>query len=468
MTTDWWRCGAGELATAIRERRVTSREVVQSHLARIEAVNPHLNAVVRVLADQALADADRADQAVASNAELGPLHGVPFTIKENIDAVGSPTTQAVHAFADALPPSDAPVVARMKAAGAIPLGRTNLPDFGLRVHTDSSLHGLTRNPWNPRLTAGGSSGGEASALASGMSPIGLGNDLGGSLRNPAHCCGVASIKPTVGRVGHTNAFPPQDPSLMFQLMAVQGVLARRISDVRLGLGVIAGAHPGDPISVPLTFDPTSGRGPCRVAVLPEPPGGATDLGIAAAVRAGAESLAAAGYDVVETAPPDYERAIHLWGELLLAEIGSLLPLLSMVLGTDAMNFIGYARERFNLLDLDGVAQGHIERHTMARQWSLWFEEFPLLLTPVWAKPAFPHGYDIGSADQAWDVFETMRPVLPPNLLGLPAAVAPAGMANGMPVGVQLIGQRFDEASCLDAAEIVEAASGVLTPIDPVV
>src|SRR2546421_7457193 len=207
--SELWRKGAVELAALIRDREVSSREVVQAHLDRIEAVNPHLNAIVRLLPDQALAAADAADLAVADGARLGPLHGVPFTVKENIDLAGTPTTHAIPALAEAVAPVDAPQVERLRTAGAIPLARTNLPDFGLRVHTDSFLHGLTRNPWNPQRTAGGSSGGEAAALATGMSPLGLGNDLGGSLRNPAHCCGVASIKPPTGVVPPPTGIPPE-------------------------------------------------------------------------------------------------------------------------------------------------------------------------------------------------------------------------------------------------------------------
>src|SRR5262249_33912322 len=160
-------------------------EVVDAHLERIEAVNSKVNAVVRVLADQARSAAAEADRKVASGELLGPLHGVPFTVKENIDIAGLPTTWGVPALSKTVVPLDAPVVERVRAAGGIPIGRTNLPDMGLRMHTDSSLYGLTRNPWNLSRTAGGSSGGEAVAIATGMSPLGLGNDLGGSLRNPA-------------------------------------------------------------------------------------------------------------------------------------------------------------------------------------------------------------------------------------------------------------------------------------------
>ena len=190
---------------------MSSAEVVEAHLARIEAVNPKVNAVVRVLADEARAGAAEADRESPRRAgPLGPLHGVPCTVKENIDMAGLPTTQGVPALANAIAPADAPVVERMRAAGAIPIARTNLPDMGLRVHTDSSLHGLTRNPWNLGRTAAGSSGGEAAALATGMSPIGLGNDIGGSLRNPASACGIASIKPTTGRIPDAGYVPAED------------------------------------------------------------------------------------------------------------------------------------------------------------------------------------------------------------------------------------------------------------------
>ena len=222
-------------------------------------------------------------EAVSEKAEA--IEELKLTVKENIDLLGSPTTQAMAAFENAMPTTDAPITERMKAAGAIPIARTNLPDFGLRVHTDSSLHGLTKNPHHPGRTAGGSSGGEASAIASGMSPLGLGNDIGGSLRNPAHCCGISSIKPSVGVVANASSLPPEDPMLSFQQMAVQGTMARRVADVRASFQVVAGAHPRDPVSLPVTLTSIVEGERLRVAVLAEPPGGATHPEIAAAVRA---------------------------------------------------------------------------------------------------------------------------------------------------------------------------------------
>jgi amidase len=465
--SELWRKGAVELAALIRDREVSSREVVQAHLDRIEAVNPALNAIVRLLPDQALAAADAADRAVADGSGLGPLHGVPFTVKENIDVAGTPTTNAVPALAEAVAPVDAPQVGRLREAGAIPLGRTNLPDFGLRVHTDSALHGLTRNPWNPQRTAGGSSGGEAAALATGMSPLGLGNDLGGSLRNPAHCCGIASIKPSSGAVPRATVIPPEDWNISFQLMWVEGVMARRIADVRAGFTAIAGQHPRDPLSVPAVFtDLNPGERPA-VAVLPEPPGGSTHPGIAAAVRRAADALADDGFKVTEAVPPDYDQAIELWATILAADLRVIKPLLDQVMGAGGRQFLDYGLEYMPAPDLASWAVAHTARDGLARRWSLWYQEYPVLLSPVWSQPAFPLGFDIASLDNAIATLELMRPVLPANLLGTPAAVVPAGMAEGLPVGVQIMGGKYTELRCLAVAEAIERRLGALTPIDPV-
>src|SRR5258706_541194 len=307
-----WQLSASELAQHIARRQLSSVEVVDAHLARMDEVKPALNALVRVLADEARAGAALADKKLAAGEAIGPLHGVPFTVKKTIDRPGRPTTWGVPALAKAVVPADAPVVERMRAAGAIPIARTNLPDMALRVHTFSSLHGLTRNPWHPGRTAGGSSGGEAAALASGMSPIGLGNDIGGSLRNPANACGIASIRPSAGRVPDAGYVPAEDRLLAVQLMTGRGPMARRVADVRLGLRVLMGAHPRDPWSIDAPFDGPPRARPVRVAVLPEPPGGSTDPKVAATVRRAAQALADVGYVVDRSLP----AALRRRGELL--------------------------------------------------------------------------------------------------------------------------------------------------------
>jgi amidase len=467
MSDELWRRDAVELAALIRDQAVTSTEVVTAHLERIEAVNPTVNAIVRVLAEHALDEAAAADRAVAKGERLGPLHGVPMTVKENIDVAGFPTTNSLPAFADATAAVDAPVVERMRAAGAIPIGRTNMPDLGLRVTTDSTLHGVTRNPWDLARTAGGSSGGEGASLATGMSAIGLGNDIGGSLRNPAHCCGIASIKPTLGVVPWADTLPFEDSGMSSQLMLVQGVMARRVADVRTGFLAVAGPHPRDPKALPVTLaDVPPGRVRPRVAVLAEPPGGATHPGVAAAVRAAADVLAQAGHIVVEAVPPDYERAVEVWGRVLAGDLTVQLALLEAVMGEAGYAFLELSRDRVPETDLTEWTVALTARHELQRHWQQWHADHDVLLSPVWTQPAFVEGLDVASADGANAVLEMIRPVTPMNLLGLPAAVVPVGMVDGLPVGVQVSGWQFSDLRCLTVAAAIEAQLGLATPIDP--
>ena len=465
-----WQLSATELAQRIACRQLSSAEVVDAHLARIDAVNPALNAVVRVLADEARAGAAMADRRLAAGETVGPLHGVPFTVKENIDMAGLPTTWGVPALAEAVVSADAPIVERMRAAGAIPIGRTNLPDMALRLHTSSSLHGLTRNPWHPGRTAGGSSGGEAAALASGMSPIGLGNDIGGSLRNPANACGIASIRPSAGRVPDAGYMPAEDRLMAVQLMNVQGPMARRVADVRLGLQVLMGAHPRDPWSIDAPFDGPVLARPIRVAVLAEPPGGSTDPKIAATVRHAAQALADAGYVVEEVCPPRYEDAISCWARLIMGDFQSVLEMLTPMMGADAVAFLNNFNQAIPpLADLAAWSHLMVERDGIARAWSTFMADRPLLLSPTWSQLPFEHGFDSATPAGSVAVKELMRPVVPANLLGLPSACVPAGRdeATGLPIGVLITGRRLREDLCLEAAEAIEARLGLATPIDPV-
>jgi amidase len=466
VSDELWRKGAGELAWLIRSGQASAREVTQSHLDRIAAVNPTLNAIPVVLADEALAAADAADERRAAGAEgLGPLHGVPVTIKENVDVAGTATTNGVPALAEAVADRDAPVVERLRAAGAIVIGRTNLPDLGLRIHTDSSLRGLTRNPWHADRTTGGSSGGEAAALAAGMTPLGVGNDIGGSLRNPAHCCGVASIKPTQGRVPHATVIDPVDGPLSYQFMLTNGIMARSVEDVRLGLGIVAGQHPRDPESVPapLSYPDSAARG--TVALVAAPPGGTTDAGIAELTRRAAQHLADAEYEVEEVTPPGYEAAVELWNEFLWTELHLMRAQLEAVIGGDGLRFLTGVLDAHGPRDLAGYFELFVQRRSVARAWLEFFETYPIVLSPIWSQPAFPHGWD---ADHPQETVDLLRPVMPANLLGLPAAAVPAGLADGMPVGVQCIAAPFREDRALQAASVIEAAVGRLTPVDPFV
>ncbi len=466
LPRELWRAGAAELARAIAGKQVTSLPVVEALLARIGAVNPKVNAVVRTLADSARALAREADRAVAAGARLGPLHGVPFTIKENVDLAGSPTTQGVNALAAAIAPSDAPVVERWKAAGGIPLGRTNLPDFGLRVHPQSSLHGRTLNPWHPGRNVGGSSGGEGAALATGMSPLGIGNDIGGSLRNPAHCCGIASLKPSLGRIPHA-AFGSGGGSPAGQLMAVQGPMARRIEDVRLGYRLMAGPHRRDPWSMPIApvLEPLSQ--PPRVALFAEPSGGTTHPSVARGVRLAGDALRAAGYLVEEVEPPRLPLVYETWGHFIATDLHLGLEGLGAMMGEEAMAFLRPSIEILGPVDLAGYTQLLGTREELAAQWQEFFARSPLIVGPVFTQPPFEIGYDIAGRAQIADVLNQLRFVVCANLLGLPAVCVPVGIEDGLPRGVQVMGDRYREEACLDAAQVIEAAHGLATPIDPV-
>jgi amidase len=465
--SELWQLGALELVEKIRQQEASSREVLESHLARVDDVNPHLNAIVRRLDDEALAAADAADHAVANGDVLGPLHGVPISVKENIDVAGTPTTQGVPLFAGAVASIDAPMVERMRLAGAIPFARTNMPDLGLRVHTRSSLHGLTLNPWNPLVTAGGSSGGEGSAIASGMSPLGLGNDIGGSLRNPAHCCGIASIKPTSGVVPTATVVPPLDDSLASQQMHASGPMARRVSDVRAGLMAMAGWSHRDPRSVSAQLTDLNPGELTTIAVMANPPDGETHPEIAAAVIRAGDALADAGHNVVEATPPDCASIGLMWAALLIADINVNRALIDAVVAPEASRIIDLLIKASPTPTIESAVQLQYGRYKAMREWSEFFQLYPVLLSPTWSLPAFEHDADALGAENETQMHDTLRNVLPGNLLGIPGAVVPCGMAAGLPVGVQIMGDKFTDLRCLAIAEQIENAVGVLTPIDPV-
>lgn len=464
MATQLWQRGAADLAAAIRNKEVSSREVLEAHLTRAAAVNPHLHAISEIMADSARAAADAADATQARGESPGPLHGVPVTVKVNIDVAGTATTSGMPAFADDVPGGDAPLVARLRAAGAILFARTNMPDLGLRWHTDSSLHGVTLNPWDPSRTPGGSSGGEAAAIATGMSPLGIGNDVGGSVRWPSQCCGTVALRPTLGRIPHYDSTIPLEVPLAFRMFLTDGPIARHVRDLQLALGVTGGVTPYDPWSVsPATKAPP---GPLRVAVTTDPAGLGCDATIAAGVRSAADVLQRAGC-IVETAePPAVAEAHELWGILLGTETRTMIvPIAQTMVSADAMAVIDFLLGGFSSVDLVGYMEGLARRSRIAREWALFFDRYDVVLGPVGCKPPFPVGYDLTAAGMN-DIMTSMRLVTTCNLLGLPAAVVPVGVADGLPQAVQLIGGRYREDLCLAAAQLIEDRCGTITPIDP--
>jgi amidase len=464
VAKELWQESASSLADMIRTGATSSREVIEAHLDRINAVNGAVNAVVEVRPDEVRAEADAADARQKAGETLGVLHGVPFTIKINLDVQGYSTNEGCVTLKDFMANEDSPTVELMRRAGAVALARTNMPDLGLRINTESSLYGATHNPWKRGRTAGGSSGGEAAAIASGMSPIGLGNDIGGSLRNPAYACGIASIKPSRGRVAQGNPSSVLDMPINAQIMLVNGVLARTVGDVRLGLGAVMGAHHRDPQSIDAPLGgPEIDK---RVALVPEPFGGETDADVAEGVRIAGRALEAAGYEVEEIEPPMVFESYLAWSELMMTSLAVGQSLLVALLGAEGQRFLELTNIEYPPATPESMALMHESRYKVEKAWREFMTTYPLVVGPVWTQPPFEHGYDIMDADSAMKVVELFRFVMPANLMGLPAACVPTGVANGLPTGVQVMGTLFREDLCLDAALAIENSVGVLTPIDP--
>jgi amidase len=461
-----WRWSAGDLARAIRNGTISSREAVQSVLDRIAAVNPTINAVVHVLAEEALGDAARADAERVRGAALGPLHGVPVTVKVNVDQRGCATTNGVVAFRDVVATEDSPPVANLRKAGAVIVGRTNTPAFSHRWFTSNDLHGATRNPWGARLTPGGSSGGAAAAVASGMGALAHGNDFGGSIRYPAYACGVAGLRPTPGRVPAFNPSAKAERPITAQMMSVQGPLARRVADLRLGLAAMAAADPRDPTWVPAPLAGPAPERPIQVAIAPDPFGD-TAPEVVAAVREAGRRLADAGYGVVETLPPRLGEAADLWHRLVVnEERRALVPSIRAFGDAKSQRNIDGHLRHAPTLGGDGILEGFGTRLSLMRDWQLFFERFPIAVLPVSHRLPFRDDLDQESEAVVTAMMEAQRSLLATPVVGFPSVAVPTGSVDGVPVGVQVVAGRYREDLCLDAAEIIEAQAPVLTPIDP--
>ena len=464
--TELWRMSATELAQAISSKQASSQEVIEAHLRRIEAVNLSVNAVTVVLAEPAVEAAKAADRAVAAGGELPLLHGVPFTVKGNIDLVGTPTTQGAKALVGAYPTLDAPVVERLKAAGAIPIGRTNLPTFGLRWHTDSELYGSTINPWDRSRTAGASSAGEAAALATGMSPLGLGNDGLGSLRHPAQCCGISALKPTLGRIPDATTTGPEAVPVGFQLVDVQGPLARRVADLRAALEVLAGPSWRDPWSVPAPLRGPEPAKPLRVALIVDPAGQGTSTQVQDGAWKAARALEDAGYAVEEVEPPSIELAARTLLDMLnTPDIRAMWQLGSPMMPADTQRFLSEFYRVAGDPDPVMTMQSFVTRQSLLQAWGEFQETHPLIVAPICTDIPLRAGTDLNDGQVAATI-HSMRMATAVNALGLPAVAVPVGVWGGLPQAVQVIGPRYREDLCLDAAATIEDRVGILTPIDP--
>ncbi|MGE0724591.1 MAG: amidase, partial [Alphaproteobacteria bacterium] len=377
---DLWRMSASEIADLVRSRQVSAKEATASALARLAAVNPAINAVVEEMPEEALREAQRVDDAIARGDDPGPLAGVPITIKVNVDQAGHATTNGLKIQRDLRADTDSPVVANLRKAGAVIIGRTNTPAFSLRWFTRNGLHGHTRNPRDPALTPGGSSGGASAAVAAGIGAIAHGTDIAGSIRYPAYACGVHGLRPSLGRVPAVN-FTGKDRHIGGQLMAVSGPLARTIADIRLGYHAMAAGDARDPWWTPVPHD--LGPVPKRAALCVAPDGMAVAPPVEAALRDAARRLEDAGWTVVETASPPFRESVALQLVLWLAEFRRTA---AQAIRDEADPDSTFVYEQMAAMcpepDLAAMLDTLQGRMPLARAWSLFLERHPVLLCPV--------------------------------------------------------------------------------------
>lgn len=458
-----WGLGATEIVHGIKTRAFSSEEVVLASIERIDQTNASLHAVTELRPDEALAAAKQADGRVSRGESLGPLHGLPTIIKGNVDVEGWATVNGCAALLENIAPQSSPCVQNWLDAGAIVVARSNTPEFCCRWETNNSVYGQTLNPWNAVLTPGGSSGGTAAALAAGMVALGHGTDLGGSLRHPAQCCGVASLRPTLGRVPDWIQTQPEPP-IGVQLMNTDGPMARCIADVRLGLECMVTHSPLDPWSVQRALVQEAEQG-LPVALVVNPMGRGVHPQVESGVRTAATILAESGFAVEEVEPPRLEDAFRIWRLICLYELlTGLKPDVAPICGTGLSTALAHYERSEPDLSPENYRRALSERCTLLREWQAFFTRYAAIIAPVSTEPPQTVDYDLVSPDTTRALIDTMRMVVPVNALGLPSAVVPVGVSGGLPQAVQVIGAPFHDLDCLAIAEHIEAGVSCITPL----
>ncbi len=459
-----WRLTATDLSARIRSGDVSAREAAMDALDRLAAVNGSLNAVVAHRPEEVLREAEAVDAARRRGEAPGPLAGVPVTIKVNADQAGFATTNGLRLQERLIATQDSPVVANLRKAGAVILGRTNTPAFSLRWFTTNLLHGDTKNPRDPALTPGGSSGGAGAAVAAGIGAIAHGTDIAGSVRYPAYACGVHGLRPSFGRIPAWNASSPER-GIGPQLMAVSGPLARSIADLRLALAAMAAPDPRDPWWVPAPLEGPAV--PRRAALCLRPGGMPIAPEVEAALREAAARLTAAGWQVEEIADtPPIEEARDIQLTLWLGDGFAAMRAAAEREGDPAaLGILDAFRERAEALPPDAVTRALTRRASLIREWAVFLHDHPVLLVPVCGELPFPDGLDRTPEGIARAFTANLLQIgLAP--LGVPALTVTTGLVGHTPVGVQLVAGRFREDLCLAAGEAIEAGGVPPMPIDP--
>ena len=473
MTDVHWQ-SAIELAAQIRARDLRSEEVLEHLVARIEALDGPINSVVCWDLDRAREAARAADEATARGDELGPLHGVPMTIKDSFQTEGCTTTSGAPELADFVPTEDAAPVARLRAAGAIPFAKTNLPLYAGDVQSYNQVYGTTNNPYDIEHTPGGSSGGSAAALAMGFTPIELGSDIGGSIRVPAHYSGVAGHKPTFGIVPAHGQIPGPPGTLSQADLAVAGPMARTVDDLELGLDVLAGPDRWNAPAWRLELPPprANALGDLRIAAWIDDPACPVDAETRRVLESAVTSLHAVGATVDTEARPGFAlgKATNVFLNLLFAALSG---------GQDRAKIEHMAadtREGPMGLVYRGTAarhrdwlSNHERRLQLRATWESFFQDYDAILMPVHPRPAIRHDHSEPQMDRTIDVDGVERPYLdlftwiaPAGLAYLPATVVPAGMSHsGLPIGIQVVGPHLEDRTTLHVARYMEQVVGPL-------
>ena len=466
-TSDLWRLSATETVRRIRAGDITAEDAVSSAIARMNDVNPGLNAIVEDLSAEALERARDLDKAVANGAEPGPLHGVPVTIKVNVDQTGHATTNGIPALKDAIAPANAPVVDNLLKAGAVVIGRTNTPEFSFRADTDNPLHGRTKNPWGDHVSPGGSSGGAGSAVMAGMGALAHGNDIGGSLRFPAAANGAVTVKPGLGRVPAWNPGQKAERGMLAQSMSVQGLITRTAADLALSMPSLVSPDPRDPFHVPLPYDGPALDTPIKVAFTKECFEFDLHPEVSAALDSARDALSDAGYIVEEVTPPLVRETADAGYRALMGEVSALMKADIEAAGSDVIQSI-FAEyfDQFPPYEDDELLRMMAARSGYARAWSLFQEDYPLVLTPFLPQPFFRPGRDTEGAEGVREVLGSAIWSYSMNFLGLPAGNLPIRLAHlpqgTQPINVQIVGRRWREDLVVEAMQAVETRVGTLS------
>lgn len=451
-----------QMTELIRARKLSPVELMDAHLKQIEKQNPRVNAFIRILAEQASVSAHAAEKHLSTcGPTLPPLHGIPVSIKDSFNVAGLPTTCGSRFYADSHAAHDATAVARLKHAGAIPIGKTNCPEFLSNYESDNHIAGRSNNPWDLERTPGGSSGGESAAIASFFSAGGIGSDGGGSIRVPAHFTGIAGLKPTPGRISAAGHVPRMNyPS---GLIGVAGPMARTARDLRLLFQVLAGYDAADPFSAPVPLREPDLEN-VRIGLMRQFYRVPVEAGVAGALEKAARTLADLRFPVEHFQPSGLEAAPNLWwfffGELparMTAELIAGREDQAHWTGTEFMQQALAEPEPTAKQILQNLALRDKMRRALLRE----MEQFPVILMPPCGIAAFRHRQRrFETPAKTIGLFEAMMPATPINLLGLPAVVIPFDVDDrGLPVGIQLVGRPYEEELLLSLAIRMEEARG---------